>query len=413
MRRYVLLLLIAATVLMATAQSIVAADTRSDEADVVSWIYDRANFPKEYPAYGGIFAAADPAGYGVDGTSYYSVVPYYAHYSVLALLDCSAPGSPERKQALTIARNWINWYFGHLKMPFNVHGPVSDVYYTRFGKQEYSSVSVKNGNAVVTLKDHVDAVDSAIALFLIVLDRYVASGGEKSIFAAPDRADKIKSLIDQLVSLKAPSGLYKVSSSTDTQYLEDNCEDHAGFIAASRVARLIPEATQLSDDCAKAAGDLHQKIGERLWLDTKRGWTYAYGFDQALDSWYEGMQCHMWPTIWGVVSPSDEKATNPYGNLTSRWQNGPNRLDWRLQPAKLRGQPFTYPEAAYFSMLLTPGDQASAKMWLDTEHRYKIPALASSSGTGVYFNLADASWLLRVVHAMNSRALRVPQLSSP
>lgn len=138
------------------------------------------------------------------------VAPYFNNYAALALI--AAYDHKKNREDLTRVKKWLEWSANNQDS-----GGFWYDYAGTYGN--YKS----NG--------HVDAHDSSAAMFLVVCDRFVNSGGSLSNKCKA----AVKRSFDLLNTNTNEDGLTYAKSTYEVKYLMDNIEVRAGYRAAVRL----------------------------------------------------------------------------------------------------------------------------------------------------------------------------------
>lgn len=251
------------------------------------------------------------------------VVPYFAHLGILGVLDSNDA------RRLTMTKNWITWYLSHIDQTTGV--PL-DTWYSLDGA--YSTTCPVPGD--ISQCAVVDAEDSSVALFFVILDAYVTASGDKAIITTNSVA--ISRLATKLVSLiDTKDGLSFAKKTYPVKYTLDNSEVYAGLLSLERL-NVVSGYTLAKKGYFNT---LAIRIKNTLVATNSIGMTSASSslFYWAKDGagtktpsslavWYPDSMAQYWPYLFGVVNGAV---------ATSSYQQVVNSLYSRTGTAMLSG----------------------------------------------------------------------------
>ncbi len=325
-----------------------------------------------YNSFGAIRLASSPSVY-VTGTAYYNVNPYFAHIAVIqALLS-------DDEKGVEIAEKWITWYLNHVDP---VKYTVYDRWYSLSGATETSCASVI-GSGSCPLED---ATDSNIALFFVVLDQYVKSGGDPAIISGNQTT--INNLKNTLVALIDTDGLTWAKDTYPVKYLMDNVEVWAGLKAASNIYGNVFNNASTSSTLNAQASANYTAVQTILYNPTDKKFAIHKNeignVTQAnLSTWYPDAVAQIWPALFYSL----------YGNVS---YGSPARLAWATFDTTindweqtLRGSPWPWVSVGLSSFY---GGYASKGLLFNSYLLSQFPTIETSIPS--YVNVNDLGWWL-------------------
>jgi hypothetical protein len=241
------------------------------------------------------------------------VVPYFANQAAIALVRCGAP---------TAVLKWLDWYLRNLNQG-DANIPALSVYDWTW-----------DGETLTSTGDF-DSVDSYASTLLELVAAAYTTRDMALRTHVRDNIDTYKGVADLLVqdvrSDGGPTkGLTFAKPSHRAFYVMDNAEVYAGL---RDFASLL---TSLGDRNAAAyyrayADETRQAITSSLWGDGV--WDWAHGNPaHPTRSFYPDAAAQVWPVLYGVVAPDDEKAVAAWKAFTSaypKWYAGvPDSFPW-------------------------------------------------------------------------------------
>lgn len=223
----------------------------------------------------------------------FMVIPYFAHLAVLGVLDSDDP------RKLEIAGRWIGWYLSHIDP---VAGAPLDHWYSGDGIR-WTTCPVPSDPFQC---NHCDAEDSSLALFFVVIQRYLATGGARKIVPVKYLRPLAKTL---LALIDTKDGLSWAKKTYPIKYLMDNSEVHAGLLALALIdsdLEYIAAARKLKATLnSKRAGGM---VDSRSIYYLHKDGAGTRG-DANVYRWYPDLMAQFWPTIWGVSTSRDQYTT--------------------------------------------------------------------------------------------------------
>jgi hypothetical protein len=312
----------------------------------------------------------------VDAGGYaYDVVPYSANLAITALLGTDVPGK------LTVAQNWIRWYLGHLQPD----GSIANYWYRADGSGERTCVLPGN----YFLCNYADAADTTAATFLGMVLAYHEAGGDATFLKA-NRAsfEKIGGLV---LSLQQKDGLTWAADKVRLKFLMNNSEVYWGLRSMASLEHKL-FSNQQAGVYNDAAERVRQGIDKSLYDQKARLYRVAEYENGALleadlDQWYEATVSLAWPTLFGVISATSDRARQQMAAVNGSW-DGTLNPDWTVDVADPSG--FLWPSIGRAAQLT--GDCARARTHANFVKAEKFP------GMDWPWTVEDAGWLLRTLN---------------
>lgn len=238
----------------------------------------------------------------VQGVDYWRIEPYFAHMAAIFALEADAAASR------TLARDWLNWWAGR-------RNPITHTALVAYANAGGSHVATALPDAVPPVHpDAEDATDSNLALWLLLLARYVSLFGTEGLL--PDWQRHAAEVFDFLhgPQVRDPAdGMTWATPTYPIKYLMDNVEVWAGVDAAAALFAMLGDAGR-STQASAWAGQLKARIVADLW-DAGSG-LWAVDKDGAgqvqranLDNAYPDSLAQVWPAIFGMDSTRGGYAT--------------------------------------------------------------------------------------------------------
>lgn len=365
-----------------------AESTLSPDALLLArWIADQQYSNPNLPGFGALKVFPAPAFVTTNGAKYCRTSPYYSDLAVLGLLRTRAPGCAQ------LADRWIRWYFTHLTPPSAPDGVPYEHFYYPDGAGE--TTCAKPGDQF--LCHYNDATDSAAATFFSVL---WARSMEGSPLAADFSSHKpaIEKLAGVLLNLQQPDGLCWAKTDYRVKYTEDNSEVFAGLRDLASLEREIfhdSEKAVLYQETAEKvrSGILSELYDPREHLFRIAKFETLSHTAVNLNQWYPDTQAQFWPTLWGVLSPTDPRARAIVSAMDAHW-NGTIKPDWSAHPEKINDG---WIEAGSALSALLAGDTARVRNYVQAVERVKFVRTSGALKLKYPFDIGDASWFLQIL----------------
>ena len=231
------------------------------------------------------------------------LTPYFSCSAALGLL---AGGDFEA------AEQYIRWHFAHLEPD----GTICD--YT---------IRVEGDAITESSTGDCDSVDAYAALFLILLDEYIKSGGDRTLIEA--RAQDIASVVAALDSV-CKQGLTYAKPGYEIYYLMDNCEAAAGYRAAASLWNMLGRPWQ-GFWCRLKAWRVTLSVNWRLWNFSACNYDYALKNPSDLSKFYPDAAAQLFPVAFGLIRPGSIRAEQLYEGFLAnhpQWLEAHNNGDY-------------------------------------------------------------------------------------
>lgn len=244
-----------------------------------------------------------------DGAILYSssrINPYFANLGATGLLKDSA----RYPQVLA----WMHWYINHLNWPDKW-----GYYGTTYDYNIVSGKEVSSGDA--------DSTDSYAGTFLSLAWAYWKTGdasGQSYIRSIKYQLDVIGSVITKT---QQSDGLTWAKPDYLIKYLEDNSEAYRGLRDLASLMQALGDSTKASY-YTNAANKMQAGIMS-MWISSSGRWAvykdwYNHFIPPNMGVWYPDATSQLYPTVYGVVSPSDSHSKWTYYLFNQAWPGWPN-----------------------------------------------------------------------------------------
>ncbi len=239
------------------------------------------------------------------------VIPYFSDSAAMGLLsDFGHDYTP-------LVKDYINWRFSAQEEAGEDKGIIYD----------YTVVLDEELNFVEETTDYkYDSIDSYAATFLILLEEYTKTTGDYNIIK--DNKQKVEDVLNIMLSQLEENGLTRVSNENRIQYTFDNGEVSKALKSAMFIyTDVIPneqrvmELTNILDEHTNAFDSLLYK-DEMYVVGLHEDGEIAI-FGENLEEFYPTAVAQLAPTLFGVVSPDDEKGLKAYQafSMEHNWQS--------------------------------------------------------------------------------------------
>jgi len=303
--------------------------------------------------------------------------PYFANVAAMGLAKANTPAS---RAALV---KWMKWYVAHLNQR-DASGLSNTVY-----DYNYDAATGRE-----TPVNDYDSVDSYAATALsVAAAAYDAPGPDATLrdFVSSHIAtyEAIANLLDygSPTGVREANGLTFAKPSYRADYLMDNSEVYAGLADFSKLEQSLGRTSQ-ANYYGSWANTSRQAILSQLWNPGTGRWDWALGSPSTLSRFYPDAAAQLWPTLFGVVSPSSAQASSSWAQFKTAWPN------WS---SDVIGDGFPWTAMARAGQLM--GEKGAANQLLSVVHTRYAPAWAQPSGCSVapcgsWYD-AEAGWFLR------------------
>lgn len=214
----------------------------------------------------------------------------------------------------------MGWYFDHVNTSTDVWGLTGTIY----------DYAVSNGTTggCATSPCSADSVDAYASSFLS-LAWWAWNTGDLQlrnlILSHRSSLDMIAGTLSDPKSLDSSDGLTWAYPGYGFKFLSDNCEGYAALLDYSN---LVQAAFNDSNSAASwSAEAANMKTGIlTFWNSAKGTWSVDKSsngtYDTAqLSDWYPDAVAQIYPVVFGVVTPTDDKAVAAYASLNNAFPN--------------------------------------------------------------------------------------------
>ncbi|MBO1737320.1 hypothetical protein [Leifsonia sp. TF02-11] len=301
----------AAVAIAATAAAVIPA-TSAQAVVPSSWITEQVNF---------ITSKQLPSGAIVGANSL--VMPYFANVAAIGLIDANTATS--RAAAL----KWMKWYLAHLNAA-STNVPAYSVF-----DYDYNATT-----GALTPTGDFDSVDSYASTTLnLALKAYQSGDASLRSYVSSNilTYEAIANLltysgtIGVRIASGPDAGLTLAKPSYPVAYTMDNAEVYSGLVDFAALEHTLGRTSQ-STYYQSWATTTKNAIVSKLWNSTNNSWDWAYGTPSNTTTFYADGVAQLWPTLYGVVTPTSAKATAGWTQFTTSfptWYNSvPDNYSW-------------------------------------------------------------------------------------
>jgi hypothetical protein len=316
-------------------------------------------------------AVADPLADGFIFHADQSIVPYFANQAATALAL-----TKESNRLAAVAR-YLHWYFRNLNWPdeLGLYGTTYD--YRQVGGQWQPDLTIRAG----THPHYYDSVDAYAATFLTLLRAYVAADGGTQLLMR--HANQIEAISGLMVNMMDPAdGLAIAKPTYPVKYLMDNCEVYKGLQDAAWLFRVVFQDPTKADYFAQMASLNRKGILTDLFNGLHFA-VYKTGKQRGAvnwSKWYPDAVSQLFPAIFGVIDPNDDRAGQAYQRLNRqfpRWHT--------FSSVHTKESPWAL--IAYAATLMENTDDFE-------RYRASVEPVYIHSGNPWPWHVAEAAWFL-------------------
>lgn len=326
-------------------------------------------------------SAADPLADGFIFHADDAIIPYFATQAATALALTKDP------HLLQAVARYLDWYFRNLNWPdaLGLYGTVYD--YRLVNDRWQPDLTPRAGD----LPHYYDSVDAYAAAFLTLLRAYVAADGETRLLL--ENAPQIEAIGELIVQMIDPSdGLAIAMPTYPVKFLMDNCEVYKGLEDAAWLFRTLFQDQAKADLFERMAAFNRQGILSSLVTGSDFA-VYKSWIRRGPVNWTNGYPdafSQLFPAIYGVIPPNDERAVRAYRRL--------NRYlpAWHTFASAQTGE-FPWALTAYAAALM--GETADFE-----RYRASAEAVYIRPGHPWPWHVGEAAWLLMASLHMDYRA---------
>ena len=326
------------------------------------------------------------------------VLPYFSDTAVFGLIQTAkVTGTDNGKD---ICLNYINWYISHMNTK------ESDISHVKGTVYDYFIFESTDGRIVeVTTFDankkkyptgnpyDYDSTDSYASMFLQILYEYTNVYDNTFLNDKKQVVDDLIGVIDATyvssIDLTYAKPTYAIC------YMMDNCEVYCGYESAEKIYREYLDDKESADRCRLRADKVKSAITGRMWNQSKQ--MFLPNVDTKgrlsgsvdLSRFYPDGTCQLFPVIFGVISPEDEKAVLTYERFKETFcKDGVKGKDWSVYDLK----DDSYPWCILVRAVVAMKDYATADRFINTAVKKFV-----NSTHGDPFYCAESGHLLLAV----------------
>ena len=307
-----------------------------------SWITQQVNFilSKQLPS-GAIVGAEN------------LVMPYFGNVGAIGLI--AANTSASRAGAL----NWMKWYLANLN-PASAQVPANSVFDYTYDPSTGS----------LTPTGDFDSVDSYASTTLNLAYSAFASGDTTLKSYVSSHISTYEAIANLLtysapagvrLSSGASSGLTIAKPSYAEAYTMDNSEVFSGLLQFSQLETSLGRMSQ-SEYYASWASTTQSSILSKLWNPANNNWNSSYGQPSVSGVFYADGTAQVWPTLYGVVTPTSARAITAWAQFSHSFP------DW------FNTMPDNYAWTSIARVAQVMGDTAHASTYLTALHKRFSPS---------------------------------------
>lgn len=283
-------------------------------------------------------------------------------------------------------QNWMRWYIAHLNS--------TDVWNLGYTIYDYNIDA--SGNEIS--RNSADSTDSYAATFLSLAWAYYQTGDASAQSYVASIKTQLQNIETVIAKTTDTDGLtwsqLHSNPSIDAKYTMDNSEVYGGLRDAASLMQALGDPTT-ANSYSSAAASSQQAILNNLWDSAHNQWYWAKsrggGLSQAnTTNWYPDATAQLFPVTYGVVVPTDSKATLSY----TAFNNGQPTWD-TLQ----FNDSFPWVVTAYGAAVM--GDTGRVNTYINTVQNQIVNAGFPS--TSNWYD-AEAGWFIR----LNARYVNAP-----
>ncbi len=325
------------------------------------------------------------------------IVPYFSDTAVLGAIRADAAMGTE--SARQNALKYINWYISHMNTKESdicgVAGTVYDyhIFQSADGRtieltdmEMYASQYPNGGNP----HDY-DSTDSYASMFLQILYEYAKTYDESFLNG---KAELVQTLIDVIMSVYIEKlDLTIAKPNYPACYLMDNCEVYCGFVSAASIYNELLGDAAKAAECVSRAEKVKNAVITRMWDKNANCFLAAVSdngksmYNNDLSNFYPQASCQLFPVIFGIIEPTDEKAIVTFERFKNDF--GRKWLTFDIE---------TYPWCILVRAAVKMGDYEFAGRFIDAVNRRFVKRVH----TAPYYNsesgsiMVAAAWLYAI-----------------
>jgi len=328
------------------------------------------------------------AEYGVqdDNTAY--IMPYFNDFAALGLLDGGTDNADYVKK-------YMDWYFAHMNTAEqDVSGLAGTVYDYNVTLDSSGHILTEKPHEEVGVGKYYDSTDSYAAMFLAVVDQYAAVTGDRQYVA--DHQSQIDTLVDVIFGT-LDNGLTYATPAYKIKYVMDNSEVYYGLgMALDLYANYGTDAGGRCERITALMASIRDKVVNEYYTEMGYGHFWYYFDEHDMHGayywthFYPDATSQVFPAMFGVIAPTDEKAVHCYDMFNKYWSTGKAKHTWEKMDTT---DEYAWSDLCYAAVVM--GDTQRAETFMTTylakygaKHQY--PAYVGDSG-----KLLRAAYLLK------------------
>jgi hypothetical protein len=297
------------------------------------------------------------------------IEPYFANQAAIALTLIPAQ--------IPYVRSWMRWYIGHLNA-HDVWGLTGTVY-----------VYDVADDATAASRNNADSTDAYAATFLSVAYNAWQRGDTVTRSFVRDLIPELDKIAAVEAQTLQPNGLTWAKPSYRVEYLEDNCQVYRGLADYAMLLAAVGDKNG-SARYAREAQTVLDAIQSVLWVPSQNEYAFFVNekgklvFATAKTAWYAGV-AELFPIIYGVISPSSDRAKSLYGRFNAEFPNW-DTLD----------KPDAFPQAnvAYAAVLMNDTSRA-------TRYVQSVTTKYQDRGFPWPWHVGESAWLIPTAKRLN------------
>ncbi|MBO4501564.1 MAG: hypothetical protein J5760_04915 [Clostridia bacterium] len=319
------------------------------------------------------------------------VIAYFSDTAVLGAIRAdSALGTQRAKESVL---KYINWYISRMNTKeSDICGVAGTVYdYHIFQSADGRTIHVTDMEMYASQYPNgdnphdYDSTDSYASMFLQIIYEY-AKYYDQSFLA--DKAGLVQTLIDVIMSdYVAKLDLTVAKPNYRACYLMDNCEVYCGFVSAAGIYNEFLNDPAKASECTARAEKVKNAILTRMWSKKDNCFLAAVSdnggsmYPNDLNNFYPQASCQLFPVIFGIVEPDDEKAKITFERFKADF--GRKWLTFDIE---------TYPWCILVRAAVIMGDYEFAGQYIDAVNRRFVKRAHSAP----YYNSESGSTMVAV-----------------
>ena len=314
------------------------------------------------------------------------VIAYFSDTAVLGAIRADSVMGTDKAKANAL--KYINWYIAHMNTKeSDICGVAGTVYdYHIFQSSDGRTVEVTDMEMYASQYPNggnphdYDSTDSYASMFLQILYEYAKT---YDVDFLADKADLVQTLIDVIMSVYIDKlDLTIAKPNYPACYLMDNCEVYCGFVSAASIYEELLGDGAKAAECTARAEKVKNAIITRMWNECAKCFLAAVSdngksmYNNDLSNFYPQASCQLFPVIFGIIEPTDEKETVTFERFKNDF--GRKWLTFDIE---------TYPWCILVRAAVKMGDDEFAGHFIDACNRRFV----KRAHTAPYYNSESGS----------------------